>query len=317
VVTWNPAYRKHSFIFSHGDTYHRTLMDEPVALWEGMAWSDALERRIGGYLQSRWTGEQDWIWFHESPVFDPDGISSALGIDFTRPTIGLLTNVVWDAQLHYPANAFDSMVEWLTQTIRYFQGRPDLNLLIRVHPAEIRGAIASRQPARDEIAAAFPTLPPNVFVIGPESRISTYAAMERCNAVLIYGTKTGVELTSMGIPVITAGEAWIRNKGLTCDAATPAHYFALLNELPFAARLPDETVRRARKYAFHFFFRRMIPLDFVQPTGHWPPYRLDLSGLDRLRPGNRSLDVICDGILNGSPFIFPAESLSLPGGSAD
>ena len=31
VVNWNPAYRKQSFIFSHGDTYHHTLMDEPTS----------------------------------------------------------------------------------------------------------------------------------------------------------------------------------------------------------------------------------------------------------------------------------------------
>ena len=34
VVNWIVAYRKNSFIFSHGDTYHHTLMNEPVAQLE-------------------------------------------------------------------------------------------------------------------------------------------------------------------------------------------------------------------------------------------------------------------------------------------
>ena len=35
VSTWNVAYRKRRFIFSHDDTYHHTLMNEPrVALGE-------------------------------------------------------------------------------------------------------------------------------------------------------------------------------------------------------------------------------------------------------------------------------------------
>ena len=34
VANWNPAYRKQTFIFSHGDTYHHTLMDEPDTEWE-------------------------------------------------------------------------------------------------------------------------------------------------------------------------------------------------------------------------------------------------------------------------------------------
>ncbi|MGO8381610.1 hypothetical protein ACC745_39445, partial [Rhizobium ruizarguesonis] len=52
----------------------------------------------------------------------------------------------------------------------------------------------------------------------------TYSLCEGSNAVIIYGTKTGVEMTAKGIPVIVAGEAWIRNKGLTLDADTPENY---------------------------------------------------------------------------------------------
>ena len=61
-----------------------------------------------------------------------------------------------------------------------------------------------------ELRAAFPQLPKNVFIIPPESKLSTYAAMFACDSVLIYGTKAGVELTSFGVPVVVAGEAWIR-----------------------------------------------------------------------------------------------------------
>jgi len=88
----------------------------------------------------------------------------------------------------------------------------------------------------------------------PESRISTYVTMLQCNAVILYGTKTGVELTSVGMPVIVGGEAWIRNKGITFDASSPAEYFELLDRLPFPTRMDETTIRRARMYAYHFFF---------------------------------------------------------------
>jgi len=132
--------------------------------------------------------------------------------------------------------------------------------------------------------------------------------MSRCNAVLIYGTKTGVELTSIGIPVIVAGEAWIRNKGLTMDAATAADYFALLERLPLSAGMSAAQMERARRYAFHFFFRRMIPLEFMQPSKRDVPYRVVLRSFRELEPGRSpGLDVICDGILRNRPFIYPAE----------
>lgn len=310
VVTWNPAYRKRCFIFSHGDTYHHTLMTEPTSTWEHLSWNPALEAELLEYLKSRWHGTEDWIWFHERPQVDVTAISREVGVDFSRPTIGMLTNVMWDAQLHYPANAFSNMLEWVLQTIRYFSNRPELQLLIRVHPAEIHGTLPSRQPIADEIRRAFRSLPSNIFVVPPESPVSTYAAMSQCDAVIIYGTKTGVELTSMGIPVIVAGEAWIRNKGVTLDATSAADYFALLEDLPLGRMLEPEILERARKYAYHFFFRRMIPLDFMHPRPDWPPFAVALEqGLSQLLPGRSlGLDVICDGILKGSSFVFPAEA---------
>jgi len=311
VVNWNPAYRKRCFIFSHGDTYHHTLMTEDIDTWQHLPWTAAMEAQILDYLKSRWQGTQDWIWFHERPQLDLGSISAETGLDFTKPTIGMLTNVMWDAQLHYPANAFRDMKEWTLETIAYFERRPELQLVIRAHPAEIRGTLPSRQPIVAEIRAAFPHLPPNVFLIPPESRVSTYAIMDKCDAVVIYGTKTGVELTSMGIPVIVAGEAWIRNKGLTQDAKSADDYFRLLDSLPLRQRMDDATIRRSRMYAYHFFFRRMIPVEYMAPAVGNPPFRLDLRSLEDLAPGRSAgLDIICSGILSGAEFIYPAELIA-------
>jgi hypothetical protein len=44
-----------------------------------------------------------------------------------------------------------------------------------------------------------------------------------------------------------------------------------------------------------------------------PFYRVELAGLDKLRPGQSlGLDVVCDGILRGEEFVYPAELV--PGG---
>jgi len=86
-----------------------------------------------------------------------------------------------------------------------------------------------------------------------------------------------------------------------------------LDALPGSGRLPAETVARARRYAYHFFFRRMIPITTIVPnTGlaaRQNKYRINVSRLDDLRPGrDPGLDVICDGILRGEPFVYRAES---------
>ena len=249
VVNWNPMWRRKTFIFSEGDTYHHTLLNEPVDVWENMAWDEEKDRRLTTYLHDRLTGRDDWIWLHEHPVIDREAVVRETGIDPRKPTVGLLTNVLWDAQLHYRANAFPNQLAWLAATIQYFARRPDLQLLVRIHPAEISGVLPSRQPVMAEVRRAFPTLPPNVFFIPPESRLSTYTAMARCDSVLIYGTKTGVELACQGLPVIVAGEAWVRGKGFTQDVNTPAEYLAALARLPRGERLSAAALERARKYA--------------------------------------------------------------------
>src|SRR5439155_24510175 len=67
VVNWHVAYRKGCFLFSHGDTYHHTLLSEPSSTWEDMEWSPECDRRIAEYLQSRWYGTEDWTVFHAPP----------------------------------------------------------------------------------------------------------------------------------------------------------------------------------------------------------------------------------------------------------
>jgi hypothetical protein len=305
VATWNVAYRKRRFIFSHGDTYHHTLLKEPTEQWQDLDLSTAQERDLMQYLKSRREGLFDWIVFHRPSRQDPQDVAREVGLDRAKPVIGLLTNVAWDAQLHYPANAFPNMLEWLVQTCQYFATRPELQLLIRVHPAEISGFPPSRQPILQELRKRIPQLASNIFIVPPESAMSTYALMSLCNAALIYGTKMGVELTSVGLPVIVAGEAWIRNKGLTHDASSPAEYFHLLEQLPFAERLGPGQLARARRYAYHFFFNRMIPLPFIDPKAGFPIYRLKLDSLRQLLPGaSPGLDTICSGILGQTPFVL-------------
>jgi hypothetical protein len=113
--------------------------------------------------------------------------------------------------------------------------------------------------------------------------------------------------------VIVAGEAWIRNKGLTHDASSPEEYFRILGRLPFPERLGAGHLARARRYAYHFFFNRMIPLPFIEPKAGYPIYRLKLDKLGQLLPGHSpGLDTICDGILTGTPFVLRDKVVQTP-----
>ena len=305
-VAWNPAYRTGCFIFSHDETYHRAMLTEPVSAWEDLRLDEAKRTRLVRYLSDREKGTQDWIAFHPAAAQDSGDIITKIGLNPAKPVVTLLTSVVWDAQLHYRQRAFKNQIDWVLKTIAHFARRDDLQLAIRVHPAEVTGSLPSRQPIADEIEAAFPTLPKTIALIKPGEEISTYALAEASDAVIIYATKTGIELAARGIPVIVAGESWLRGKEIGFDCDDAEAYERQLASLPFGKRLNAKCAARAQAYAYHFFFRRMISLPGLRAASiQGSPYEIEPQNLDGFAPGaNAALDCVCRGLLNGSPFMF-------------
>jgi hypothetical protein len=317
-VAWNPAYRTGCFIFSHDETYHRAMLTEPVSAWEGLSLDEAELTRLMRYLSDREKGTQDWIAFHPADAQSSGDIVTKIGLDPAKPVVTLLTSVVWDAQLHYRQRAFKSQVDWVLKTIAHFAKRDDVQLAIRVHPAEVTGSLPSRQPIADEIEAAFPTLPNNIALIRPGEEISTYGLAEASDAVIIYATKTGIELAARGIPVIVAGEAWLRGKGIGFDCDDALSYDRTLASLPFGKRLDAERIARGQAYAYHFFFRRMIPMPGLRRASvQGAPYEIAPLRLSALVPGaNGALDCVCDGLLEGTSFVLESGDDAAPSASA-
>ena len=304
VVNWNPAYRDRSFLFSHGDSYHKTMIEESADVCFGYEWNEAKEAALMTYLESRRSGSNDWISFQKQPQGVTTELLKELGIASNRPIIGVLTNVMWDAQLHFKANAFKSMLEWIFFTIEHFSKRTDVDLLIRIHPAEVLGTVPSRQRVLDEIQARWPTLPQHIHVVPPDDPKNTYSLMSACDTVLVYGTKMSIELPCWGIPVVVAGEAWVRGKGFTTDVSSLEEYQLILSSLPTRQRLSKEKIEMAKRYAYHVFYRRMIPVKFARKNRHLVPFAYKVNSLNELAIGADSgLDVICDGIISGRHFL--------------
>ena len=305
IVNWGTSYRDRTAIFSHGDTYHRTFLHDGPELWDVPLTADE-EETLLDFLALRRRGEGDWQWVTPEAALrrveqEESQLREQLALDPVKPTIGLLTNVLWDAQLYYEGHAFADMLEWLWFTIDFFAHSPDLQLVIRIHPHEIKAG--NRQPVGPEIAKRYPELPANVRVVAYDDPANTYALMDLCSAVLIYGTKTGVELAPFGKPVVVAADAWIRGKGLTLDVSSRDEYMAVLQTLSDVEPLDESTVARARRYAYYFFFRRMIPISSFEPRRD--ELEFGIRSLADLLPGrDPGLDRICSGILEGEEFLF-------------
>ena len=150
--TWCPGYRKKTFSFTRGDTYHRSLIYEKNDNWEKISFNNSIKNKIENYLNSRQLGTNDWIHFYKSkPNFEIDKYLKKIGVDLNKPLIGMATSVMWDAQIDFPTNFFKNSLEWVFDTIDFFIKNSHLQLIIRISPAEVNEAKPARQKVYDEI----------------------------------------------------------------------------------------------------------------------------------------------------------------------
>jgi hypothetical protein len=212
-----------------------------------------------------------------------DQVRQNLGLD-ARPVALLAANVIGDS-LTLGRQVFSrDMTEWLQRTIRNFAQRPDVQLVVRVHPGEryTRGPsvadIVSQIFAQQIAPELHGAVHRNIRLVAADDPINTYDLVEIADLGLVYTTTVGMEMAMSGVPVIVAGHTHYRGKGFTHDPVDWEDYFETVNRLladPKRARLGREQVDTAWQYAYHFYFDFPLPfpwhlLHFWNELDEWP-----------------------------------------------
>src|SRR5688572_7351225 len=183
----------------------------------------------------------------------------ALGLD-ERPIVLLAANVLGDS-LTLGRNIFaESMSEWITRTVQFFASRPDIQLVIRVHPGE--KLVPHAKSMGTVVREALSEIPKHIHLIGALDNVNTYDLIEIANLGLAYTTTVGVETAMNGIPVIACGDTHYRGRGFTINPSSWGEYFFILDKVlsDFPAyRLTEEQVAKAWNYAYLFFFEYPRP----------------------------------------------------------
>lgn len=300
VVTYEVGAQRGSLFFTDGSV---PAPDYDISdLWEtegSRALTQEEDELLSKVLQERATGLSTQQHYYRE-VRSPDGSRDEQSIRLV-----LFTNVSWDTAITGKQLAFETMFEWITETIHSVAERPDLSLLIRVHPAE------SRLPGKETkdrvihfIEENFPVLPSNVRVIPPEEPVDSYALIDAADGVCVFGSTVGLEAAAMGKPVCIVGLRHYRGRGFTVDVSSSEQYRGLFRNLKWLENDPNRTAK-ARRYAYLFFCRALLPFGLVTERRPSEPV-FQFSSVSELAPGSDAvLDVICDGILNRKPFRLP------------
>ena len=199
-----------------------------------------------------------------------------LGLD-ERPIFLLATNVLGDS-LTLGRNTFaKSMAAWIAETVRFLAGRPEVQLVMRVHPGE---RLTHGRSMMDVVNEVLPSIPEHIHVIGPMEKVNTYDLMDIASLGLVYTTTTGMEMSMNGIPVIACGETHYAKRGFTLDPQDWGEYYDMLeNAINKPRRLSQKQIESAWEYAYRFFFEYPLPfpwrlMHFWKDLDIWPLVRV-------------------------------------------
>ena len=233
-------------------------------LWRGLGYQalpekakHALMELFGARKNARLWGSFARQW-QQTPIQGGASVRESLKLD-ERPLALLATNVLGDSLTLGRQRISETMAEMIVKTVDYFIQHPEAQLLVRVHPGELKTHGTSMV---EVLESAYPSLPENIHIIRPEDKTNTYDLMEIADLGLVYTTTVGMEMAMSGLPVIVTGKTHYAEKGFTLDPSTWSEYESMLDTVladPKAARLSDSQMEQAWLYAYLFFFEFSLP----------------------------------------------------------
>ncbi len=215
----------------------------------------------------RWQGQ---------PSQGGERVRSSLGLD-SRPIVMLPANVIGDSLTLGRQVYSQSMTEWLLRSVAYFAERPQVQLIVRIHPGE---RYTKGPSVAEVVSGAFhgTPLPEHIHLVAADDPVNTYDLVEIADLGLVYTTTVGLEMAMSGVPVVVSGHTHYRDKGFTLDPGSWEAYFQMLDDIleePQKSRPSDEQVKQAWTYAYRFFFDYPRPfpwhlLHFWDELDSWP-----------------------------------------------
>jgi hypothetical protein len=302
AVSWDLE-NSHSdgLTFSHDEPAVLLPLDDAWSKVKREPLTEVQRDELQGFVQ-RWARSEGTPFaYNPRPVEDRNRIRAELGLRAGAPLIVAFANAAWDMAAVDRDAGFSSMFDWLFATVEYALRHPEVDLVVRAHPAEVNvpADLRSRTPVVAEIRRRFPTLPGRITLLEGNTAVSSYELAALAQVPIMYATRLGLEMAVRGRRAWLAGETTYRGRGFTRDIRSREEMESLLDGKTFDERLSPDEVALAERFAYLWFFRYVVRLPLLRP----PRRRFTLSSFRELAPGGDPIvDRICDAIAHGTPF---------------
>ena len=165
----------------------------------------------------------------------------------------LFTNLNFDAAVLGRNPIFNSMKEWIDQTINYWiDNKPRQLLVIRVHPAEAK----LLKPTNDFIGIYLKEINDkiknaNIKIYEAHDKVSSYELIKFMKAGLVYSSTIGIEIAYNNKPCLIAGDAFYKDQDFVYSSVNQINYFRLLKSL--LSNENEKSINRTDLLQFVYF----------------------------------------------------------------
>jgi hypothetical protein len=275
VLQWVGSHADNQILFkryksnTHG-AHPASLSESTWQYVQTMQWGPKHIQRLEaelheGYSKGTWFGEVGTQF--NKQLYAAKSLIHELGLDLEKKTAVVFSHIFWDASFFYGQDLYRDYQEWFIETIRFAIQNPNLNWLVKVHPANItknrrervNSEIAEMTVIRDFIGE----LPEHIQLIPADTNISTFSLFNIMDYCLTVRGTVGIEAASLGIPVITAGTGRYSGLGFTVDSASIAEYTEKLLSLHTIEPMSPKSRERAQRYAYSVLLMRPFRLETV------------------------------------------------------
>ena len=262
--------------------------------------SDA-EKSIKDIFDRRFNGKSADLTSYGNFTEDDNLLRKIKNIASRKKVFVLFPNVLWDNSLTDVNNIFNSPIEWLTETIKFFEKEEDKLLVIRDHPAgasSMKTRVSIREIVKSEFGKDVSDIK-NLIFIPSDNPIKSYFLFTVIKAGIVYNGTIGLEMMYKKIPVLIAGKAPYSFKGFTMDFETKEEYFQIFNKVEKILEFQEKNRDILIKFLFYHFVLNEIPLSFYNKKKRWTP-KLDMAPKSIFR--DKNLKYIAETILKKHDF---------------
>jgi len=295
---WFTGYKKDSLIFDlHKiDDYFKKYY---IEIRKKMPLNKQEEEELNLFLNNRIKGVEGDTAFYEFSDQKKD-LFRQFNFNIYHKNYAMFPNVAWDASIISDINkAFSDIYEWVSFTIDFFKKKPILQLIIKIHPAEVR-TNKSEKTMLDYINEKYDSLPDNIKIIPPDTNISAYSLFPYIDAGIMYTGTLCLEMALKNIPVIMIGKSRYSDKGFVNFVSTKKEYLKLLKQGP--PSLSKKYKDLVKVYAYFYFIKSFVPRRFIYYK-NFLNLGWNINSFNDLLPGkDKYLDHLCNYIVYGGIY---------------